>query len=306
MSSARPNPGPVPRVRTSNLFRDVGMKGPEAPSKRQKTCAENPVARPGSPEFPHHDVLFFKSNKDRDLGPRSLNYLSNFHGGHPGDRKGNLPSWPVPGPCNIPVIWRPHADYTYMAVGAPEDVVADEPVSFYAKTSEQVFMLCKLAHWERAIRARAENKDFTMNGIRRILLKPDLEPQKARTAMGRKATTNELERWFCPDDARNFNGHALETWGRPVDTNDSRTAPRVQAMLKVLRLKFIFGKKILKEVLQSTGEQRLGESSGRAGDHFWECTRKLDFEDKSHNWLGRLLMQVRDEIKCGGTPQAPL
>ena len=251
-----------------------------------------------APAFSHSDVKFFKFCKDKHLESGSLNYLSNFHGGAPGERRGNNQGWPVPAPCNIPVIWRPDAGSASEMVGTSCEVGLDgAKVYLWAKTSEQVFMLCKLAHWERAIRDISGKIDFEMTGIRTILLRSDLEPGKARAAMGRKTTIGEVLKISCSmTEAQALNEHAAKTWGEYEITGDPWSAPRVQAMLKVLRLKFFHGKKILQQVLMNTGDDRLGESDGRGGEHFWECSRKFDFDNITHNWLGRLLMKVREEL----------
>ena len=73
---------------------------------------------------------------------------------------------------------------------------------------------------------------------------------------------------------------------RPYEMVDWTEEKRVEVMLKGLRAKF-FGRKDTRELLLATGSAILHENSPT--DMFWGV--------KGKDMLGKLLMQVRDELK---------
>lgn len=83
---------------------------------------------------------------------------------------------------------------------------------------------------------------------------------------------------------------AAKKFGRMIKLRDDWEEIKVPIMLHLLRQKFLKGSK-LGNMLLSTGNQELIEGN-TWGDIFWG-----EYNGKGLNILGKLLMQVREEIK---------
>lgn len=66
-------------------------------------------------------------------------------------------------------------------------------------------------------------------------------------------------------------------------------------MLKLVRNKF--SQPYLTKLLLETGDEHLVEGNDYQ-DRFWGCVKSRDGDWIGKNHLGRILMQVRDELKC--------
>ncbi|MEK6860600.1 MAG: NADAR family protein [Nanoarchaeota archaeon] len=77
--------------------------------------------------------------------------------------------------------------------------------------------------------------------------------------------------------------------GRKLKLRENWEENKIEVMLFLLRQKFDYPK--FKKWLLETGEEHLEEGNWW-GDRFWGTCNGV-----GENWLGRLLMQVREEIK---------
>lgn len=77
--------------------------------------------------------------------------------------------------------------------------------------------------------------------------------------------------------------------GRKVTLRSDWTDVRTDVMLELLRIKF--SDKVLRAELLATGDAKLVEGNTWR-DMFWGV-----YQGKGENWLGRLLMQLREEIR---------
>ncbi|MEM7084212.1 MAG: NADAR family protein [Pseudomonadota bacterium] len=71
-----------------------------------------------------------------------------------------------------------------------------------------------------------------------------------------------------------------------VDWNEIR----IDVMKRAVRKKFLTHKS-LKEMLMATGDEEIVENS--PGDYFWGCGK----DGSGSNWLGRIIMEIRDELR---------
>jgi ribA/ribD-fused uncharacterized protein len=85
---------------------------------------------------------------------------------------------------------------------------------------------------------------------------------------------------------------AAKRYGRAVPLRSDLTEVRLDVMLELLRKKF--ANRGLRDLLLSTEDAELIEWN-EWGDTFWGVCRGI-----GDNHLGRLLMQVRSEIRSGG------
>ncbi len=80
--------------------------------------------------------------------------------------------------------------------------------------------------------------------------------------------------------------------GRKVELRPDWEGVKLQIMHKILKIKF--SDPILKEKLNDTGIEELIEGN-TWGDRYWGAVLK-DGKWEGQNWLGRLLMQIRQQI----------
>jgi ribA/ribD-fused uncharacterized protein len=85
---------------------------------------------------------------------------------------------------------------------------------------------------------------------------------------------------------------------KDVKIRDDWEQVKLQVMETLLRQKF--NKPEFKNSLLMTGNEELMEGN-TWGDRFWGCTREHDDRNepywKGQNWLGKLLMKIREEIR---------
>jgi len=78
---------------------------------------------------------------------------------------------------------------------------------------------------------------------------------------------------------------------RKIKIRDDWEQVKIDVMRTAVRAK-IGEHRELQELLQGTGEEELIEAA--AGDYFWGIGK----DGSGQNWLGKILMEVRDEIKA--------
>jgi len=83
--------------------------------------------------------------------------------------------------------------------------------------------------------------------------------------------------------------------GKGAKTREDWSEVKVDVMLELLRAKFSAEKFRVK--LLATGEAFIAEGN-QHGDRFWGMVPDEQGELVGENWLGRLLMKVREEIRC--------
>jgi ribA/ribD-fused uncharacterized protein len=77
--------------------------------------------------------------------------------------------------------------------------------------------------------------------------------------------------------------------GRSIECRGDWNLVKNDVMLRVLRTKF--GKEPYRTMLLATGDAHLEEGNWW-GDRYWGTVNRI-----GENWLGRLLMQVREELR---------
>lgn len=100
-------------------------------------------------------------------------------------------------------------------------------------------------------------------------------------------TTNMTEREIIRNARTPGQAKAL---GRKVTLRQDWDEIRVDVMLELLRIKF--SDKVLRAELLATEDALLVEGN-HWNDRFWGVC-----EGKGENWLGKLLMEIRKEIRC--------
>lgn len=104
-------------------------------------------------------------------------------------------------------------------------------------------------------------------------------------------TTNERDREFILSSSR---PGVAKARGRTVELRSDWNDVRVGVMLSLLREKFT--SPYLRERLLSTGTSHL-EEGNQWGDRYWGV-----YQGTGENMLGKLLMQVREEIRKNAIP----
>lgn len=84
---------------------------------------------------------------------------------------------------------------------------------------------------------------------------------------------------------------AAKSLGKSVRLRDDWEQVKIDVMLEILRSKFRSGE--LRQALEATGNMTLVEGN-TWGDTFWGVC-----EGEGENWLGKCLMQVREENRNG-------
>jgi len=115
---------------------------------------------------------------------------------------------------------------------------------------------------------------------------------------GEKIWMNCVEVFYCyckseDKDYRrlirlNNNGFNCKKLGKTIELRENWNEIKIKVMKYALDLKFSNEK--MKALLLSTGEEELVENS--PWDEFWGCGRN----GEGLNWLGRLLMEIRDNL----------
>lgn len=89
--------------------------------------------------------------------------------------------------------------------------------------------------------------------------------------------------------------------GRPHRLN-GHAERRFELMLEIIRAKFAMPE--MAERLLATGDLMLIEGNTWS-DRRWGCVQAKDGTWRGQNWLGQILMQVREELRSGVSTQNP-
>lgn len=84
--------------------------------------------------------------------------------------------------------------------------------------------------------------------------------------------------------------------GRKVPLRAGWDEMKVQVMRDLVRQKFNVHQ-VLKERLLATGDKHL-EEKNTWGDDFWGT-----YDGVGQNWLGKILMEIREELRAGAAPK---
>lgn len=167
-----------------------------------------------------------------------------------------------------------------------------EPICFYIREEPYGF----LSNFERAPQVE--------NGLSYPTNEHYYQAQKASDPTLRAWIRNAPTAWHAMKAGRALKERETTPhWSGGQDTESNSAPVKLEVMLRGLRLKFSQNPHLAEQLL-ATGDAALHESpKGGFKDSFWGNTPKDD-GSPGDSHLGRLLMQVREELRSGELPQA--